>query len=109
MDIHTAIFLLVSDADLATETVNKKLETIANTEDRDSIGLSPLKETVGKGRGVGDVDGVGTTRENDDGGIEVGDGLKRGSAVETEGENGKASDSTSDEMSVLRTEIEDKN
>jgi hypothetical protein len=37
MNFHTAIFLLVSDADLATETVNKKLETIANTKDRDGI------------------------------------------------------------------------
>jgi hypothetical protein len=109
MNFHTAIFLLVSDADLATETVNKKLETITNTKDRDGIGLSPLKETVGKGRGVGDVDGVGTTGENDDGGVEFGDGLKRGGAVETERENGEASDSTSDEMSVLRTKIKDEN
>ncbi|MCI89281.1 hypothetical protein A2U01_0110569, partial [Trifolium medium] len=35
MNFHTAIFLRVSDADFTAETVNKKLETIANTKDRD--------------------------------------------------------------------------
>jgi hypothetical protein len=108
-NFHTAIFLSVSDANFTAETVNKKLETIANTENRDGIRLCPLEETVGERRGVWGMNGVRTTGENDDGGVEFGDGLKGGSAVETERENGEASDSTSDEMSVLRTEVEDEN
>lgn len=52
---------------------------------------------------------MGTTGENDEGGVEFGDGLKRRSAVEAERENGEASDTTSDEVSVLGTEVEDEN
>ena len=109
LNFHTAILLRVSDADFTTETANKKLKTVADTENRDGIGLSPLKKAVGEGRGIGSVNGVGTTGENDEGGVEFGDGLKRRSAVEAERENGEASDTTSDEMSVLGTEVEDEN
>ncbi|KAI5383668.1 hypothetical protein KIW84_070877 [Lathyrus oleraceus] len=109
MDFHPSILLRVSDTNFTSETVNEKLESVANTKNGDGIGLSPLEEAVGEGRGVGCVDGVGTAGENDEGRVEFGDGLERGGAVEAEGENGETSDSTSDEVSVLGTEVEDEN
>lgn len=69
MNLHTAIFLRVPDSDFTAETVNKKLKTITNAENRNGIRLSPLDEAVREGRGVRSVNGVGTTGENDDGGV----------------------------------------
>lgn len=109
LNFHTAILLRVTDADFTAKTADKKLKTVADTENRDGIGLSPLKKAVGEGRGIGSVNGVGTTGENDEGGVEFSDGLKRRSAVEAERENGEASDTASDEVSVLGTEVEDEN
>lgn len=73
-DFHAAILLLVSDADVAAEALNEELEAVADAEDGDAIGMGPLEEAVGEGGGVRGVDGVGAPGENDDGGVEVGDG-----------------------------------
>ena len=48
-------------------------------------------------------------RENDDGGVEVGDGGERGGAGDAEGEDGEATDAASDEVGVLGTVVENEN
>ena len=51
------------------------------------------------------MNGVGPAGEDDDGGVEVGDGGERGGAGDAEGEDGEASDSASDEVCVLGTVV----
>lgn len=51
------------------------------------------------------MNGVGASGEDDDAGGEVGDGLKSGGAGDAEGEDGEASDPSSDEVGVLRSEV----
>lgn len=55
------------------------------------------------------MDGVGPAGENDDGGIVVGDGGERGSAVDTEGKHAKTPDAARDEVRVLGTIVKDEN
>lgn len=55
------------------------------------------------------MDGVGPTGEDDDAGVEVGDGFERAGAGDAEGEDGKSSDSAGDEVGVLGTIVQDQN
>jgi hypothetical protein len=108
-DFHAAIFLLVANANLAAKALNKELEAVANAEDEDAIGLSPREEAFGEGGGVWRVDRMGAAGENDDGGVEVGDGFEGRGAGDAEGEDGEAANTASDEVSVLGAIVEDEN
>jgi len=108
-DFHAAVLLLVSDADFAAEALDEELETVADAEDNDAMGAGPGEEAVGEGGGVGGVDGVGTAGENDDGGVEVGDGGEGGGAGDAERKDGETTDAARDKVRVLGTVIEDEN
>lgn len=71
---HFTVFLFIADADDAAEALDEELEAVADAEDRDGVVAGPVEEAVGEGGGVRGVDGVGPAGENDDGGVEGGDG-----------------------------------
>lgn len=104
-NFHAAVLLFMANADLAAEAVDEELEAVANAEDGDAVGLSPLEEAVGEGGGIRGVDGVGAAGEDDDGGVEFGDGVEGRGAGNAEGEHGETADAASDEVSVLGTEV----
>ncbi|KAJ1405892.1 hypothetical protein SESBI_25546 [Sesbania bispinosa] len=109
VDFHAAIFLLVADADLATEALDEELEAVANAEDEDTVGLGPLKEVVGEGGELGVWTEWGPSERMTTEGLRSVMDLRlevRG-AGDAEGENREASDVASDEVSVLGTKVED--
>lgn len=55
------------------------------------------------------MDGVGPAREDDDRGVEVGDGLEGAGAGDGEGEDGEGADAAGDEVGVLGAVVEDEN
>lgn len=69
--------------------------------------LGVLDEAVRERRRARGVDGVGTAGEDDDAGLQLGDGVEGGGAGDTQGEDGELPDSTGDEVRVLRAIVED--
>lgn len=95
------------DADHSAELLGEELHPVADPEDVDPPLLDEFEESVGEGGGAVGVDGVGPAGEDDDGGVEGGDGRKGGGAGDAEGEDGEAPDPAGDEVGVLRSEVED--
>lgn len=107
LDLHPPVLLLLPNPNLAAELLNDELEAVADAKDEDAVGLRPLDEAVGEGRGARCVDGVGPAGEDDDAGTVVGDGGERAGAGDAEGEDGEGADSARDEVSVLGAVVED--
>lgn len=108
-DLHLAILLLLPNPNDPAEALHNQLKPVADSEDEDAVGLGPLREAAGEAGGVVGVDGVGPAGEDDDGGVEVGDGLEGAGAGDGEGEDGEGADAAGDEVGVLGAVVEDEN
>lgn len=108
-NLHPPVLLSDTDLDRSPELLHEELEAVADAEDVDAVGADVVEEAVGEGgrRVVGGMDGVRATGKDDHAGVEGGDGGERRSAGHAEREHRKGADAAGDEVSVLRSVVQD--